>query len=61
MILGGIIGAVLFVWVMMFLLRVFSNSVTTVIVEEVRPGVECAKMVTADGAAIDCWYTPREQ
>ena len=46
-----------FMWVLMWTMRVFSNSVTTVLVEEVRQGVECAKMVTADGAAIDCWFT----
>jgi hypothetical protein len=43
------------IWVVMWTLRAFSNSVTTVTVEEVAPGVSCAKMVTADGAAISCW------
>ena len=41
----------------LFLVRGFSNAVTTVRVIEPEPGVRCAKMVTADGAAISCWLT----
>lgn len=34
----------------------FMNEVATPIkVHEVEPGIFCATMVTADGAAIDCW------
>lgn len=52
---GSVLGILLAIWILMFLVRAFSNSATTVVVEEVAPGVMCAKMVTADGAAISCW------
>lgn len=54
----GLIAALLLgaaIFILMWVTRFFSNSVTTVTVEEVEPGIHCAKMVTADGAAIDCW------
>lgn len=55
MYVAGAITFLLFLLGMMWVMRAMSNAVTTVVVDEVRPGVECAKMVTADGAAIDCW------
>lgn len=39
----------------MWLRRAFYNVVTTVTVDEEYPGILCAKLVTRDGAAIDCW------
>lgn len=53
--IAAVLGVLFAIWIAMFLLRAFSNSVTTVVVDEVAPGVMCAKMVTADGAAISCW------
>lgn len=35
--------------------RLFSNISTPVTLHEVKQGVTCATMVTADGVAIDCW------
>ena len=40
---------------LMFFVRQFSMAITTVDIIEVEPGVRCARMVTADGAAINCW------
>ena len=45
----GVIGAT------MWLRRAIYNVVTTVTVDEEYPGILCAKLVTRDGAAIDCW------
>jgi hypothetical protein len=39
----------------MWLRRAVYNVVTTVTVDEEYPGILCAKLVTRDGAAIDCW------
>jgi hypothetical protein len=39
----------------MWLRRAVYNVVTTVTVNEEYPGILCAKLVTRDGAAIDCW------
>jgi hypothetical protein len=59
--LACILGGLLLIWAIMWSLRFFSNSVTTVTVEEVGPGIRCAKMVTADGAAISCWQVLPDQ
>jgi hypothetical protein len=45
---------------LMFAVRQFSLAITTVDVIEVEPGVRCARMVTADGAAISCWEVGNE-
>lgn len=45
---------------LMFGVRQFSLAITTVDVIEVEPGVRCARMVTADGAAISCWEVGNE-
>ena len=39
----------------MWLRRAVYNVVTTVTVDEEYPGILCAKLVTRDGVAIDCW------
>ena len=39
----------------MWVRRAVYNVVTTVTVSEEYPGILCAKLVTRDGAAIDCW------
>ncbi len=39
----------------MYMMRLFSNATTPITLHEVAPEVICATMVTADGAAIDCW------
>ena len=36
-------------------MRKLSEATTTIEIIEAEPGVHCARMVTADGAAIDCW------
>jgi hypothetical protein len=41
--------------------RLFSNAVTPITVQQVEPGVRCATMVTADGAAISCWETDAQK
>lgn len=53
LIFGTLFIAILFV--MMSVARYFSSATTTILVEEVEPGVRCARVVTGDGAAIDCW------
>jgi hypothetical protein len=35
--------------------RWFSNATTPVEVIEPVPGVQCVKLVTSDGVAVDCW------
>jgi hypothetical protein len=51
----AIIGIVAVVGSTMWLRRAIYNVVTTVTVDEEYPGILCAKLVTRDGAAIDCW------
>ncbi|MDP1931927.1 MAG: hypothetical protein Q8L60_10765 [Gammaproteobacteria bacterium] len=51
----AVIAVLMIVAAIMFSMRYFSSFVTTITVEQVAPGVSCAKMVTADGAAISCW------
>lgn len=53
--LGAVVLVFLVVMAIMFGVRQFSLAITTVDVIEVEPGVRCARMVTADGAAISCW------
>jgi hypothetical protein len=53
--LAAVVFAILIAVVVMFGARQFSLAITTVDVIEVEPGVRCARMVTADGAAISCW------
>jgi hypothetical protein len=54
-IFAGVVFAIFIVGGVMFAVRQFSLAITTVDVIEVDPGVRCARMVTADGAAISCW------
>jgi hypothetical protein len=51
----AIVGIVAVVGATMWLRRAIYNVVTTVTVDEEYPGILCAKLVTRDGAAIDCW------
>lgn len=51
----AVISVLAIIAAIMFSMRYFSSFVTTITVEQVAPGVSCAKMVTADGAAISCW------
>ena len=53
----AVIGLVVFFVILgsVYVFRYLSNSTAPVVVIEVVPGVLCAKLVTADGAAIDCW------
>ena len=48
LVIGVIVG-------IMYGLRMFSMAATPITVHQVKPNVECAVMVTGDGAAIDCW------
>jgi hypothetical protein len=56
-ILGTIAGAMFLgiLFVIMLLMRYFSSVTVSIVVEDVEPGVRCARVVTGDGAAIDCW------
>lgn len=54
-IFAGVVFVIVLVAAIMFGVRQFSLAITTVDVIEVEPGVRCARMVTADGAAISCW------
>jgi hypothetical protein len=54
-VIGCIIAGLLIIAGVMFSMRQFSLAVTSVDVIDVEPGVRCARMVTADGAAISCW------
>jgi hypothetical protein len=58
--LGAIVLVILVAVGLMFAVRQFSLAITTVDVIEVEPGVRCARMVTADGAAISCWEVGNE-
>jgi Flp pilus assembly protein CpaB len=51
----AVFGIVAVVGATMWLRRAVYNVVTTVTVDEEYPGILCAKLVTRDGAAIDCW------
>lgn len=61
MYLAAVVLVILFVAAIMFGVRQFSLAITTVGVIEVEPGVRCARMVTAHGAAISCWEVGNEQ
>lgn len=52
--------ALMAVLLIMIGIRQFSLAITTVDVIAVEPGVRCARMVTADGAAISCWEAGNE-
>jgi hypothetical protein len=58
--LAGFVFMILILGAIMFGVRQFSLAITTVDVIEVEPGVRCARMVTADGAAISCWEVGNE-
>lgn len=58
LVIGIIAAGLLIIGAVMFSMRQFSLAVTTVDVIEPEPGVKCARMVTADGAAISCWVVP---
>ena len=51
----AVIGICAFILTLLYVLRAFNNVATPITVHTVKEGVECATMVTADGAAIDCW------
>jgi hypothetical protein len=53
--LAGFVIVIAFSIMLMFFVRQFSLAITTVDIIEVESGVRCARMVTADGAAISCW------
>ena len=52
---AGIVAILAIIAMVMLFMRGFSSMVTVISVEEVAPGVSCAKMITNDGAAISCW------
>jgi small basic protein len=58
--LAGFVFVIIVAVILMFAVRQFSLAITTVDVIEVEPGVRCARMVTADGAAISCWEVGNE-
>jgi small basic protein len=58
--LAGFVFVIIVAVILMFAVRQFSLAITTVDVIEVEPGVRCARMVTADGAAISCWEAGNE-
>jgi hypothetical protein len=39
----------------MYAARLFSNATTPITMHQPKPGITCAAMVTADGAALSCW------
>lgn len=51
---GVVIGLVMLLAIL-YGMRLFSNISTPITVQQVKPGVSCATMVTSDGAAISCW------
>ncbi len=51
----AVVGIVAAIGATMWVRRAVYNVVTTVTVSEEYPGILCAKLVTRDGAAIDCW------
>ena len=52
---AGAVMVMTIVFGIMYGMRMFSNATTPITLKEVKPGVTCASMVTADGVAIDCW------
>ena len=50
-----IMVGVLVILVVMWISRQFSSAITTIKVQDVAPGIQCATMITGDGSAIDCW------
>lgn len=57
----AIMAFLVFIGLLMFGVRKFSNTVTPITVHQVAPGVKCATMVTGDGAAISCWKDEPEE
>jgi len=55
---AAVLSTILVLGAMLYGARMFSNTVTPITVYEVEPGVKCATMVTAGGAAISCWQVP---
>lgn len=54
--IGGIvIGVIIAALTIMFIMRAFTTATTLITVKKPKPGIECATMITGDGAAIDCW------
>jgi hypothetical protein len=54
-VLAFTIGSVAVLIAIAYGMRAISNVNTPTFVEEVATGVSCARLVTADGAAISCW------
>ncbi len=57
----AVFGIAMLVVILIFLygMRLFNSAATHITVHQVKPGIECATMVTTDGAAIDCWKSER--
>ncbi len=45
----------LFLFVVIYTGRIFSNATTPITLHTPKQGITCAAMVTSDGAAISCW------
>ena len=51
----GFVAMFAIIFAVLYGIKLFSNVTTPITVHEVEAGIKCATMVTADGAAIDCW------
>ncbi len=55
-IIGTAIGLTV-VFICLIGYRWLSSATTQVVIKTPKPGIECATIITRDGAAIDCWHT----
>ena len=53
------IGFIVVLLIFIYGMRLFNSAATPITVHQVKPDIECATMVTGDGAAIDCWKFER--
>jgi hypothetical protein len=48
-------AALLVIAIMIFMSRYFTTAIVQIQTSKVTPTVTCAKIVTSDGVALDCW------
>lgn len=50
-----VVAFVMLFGIIVYLMRLLSNTVTPLTLHTPKPGVTCAAMVTGDGVALSCW------
>ena len=58
--LAKVAAGLLVVFLIVWGYRAFSNATVPVSVINPAPGIQCVKLVSADGVAVDCWKVEGE-